>query len=93
MKICKKSDIIGSLFKILFKFLCCDVICLIEAAKNTEMSNYVWLTGIGNVWFSGINNIFGYWDVTPRGPGGRAPSKLRICAEGTGSRLVLYILV
>ena len=27
------SNSIGSLFKILFKFLCCDVICLIKAAN------------------------------------------------------------
>ena len=30
----------------------------------------------------------GYWDVTPRGPGGGAPGKPRVHAEGMDSWLV-----
>ena len=30
----------------------------------------------------------GYWDVTPRGPGGGAPSKPRVHAEGMDPWLV-----
>ena len=31
---------------------------------------------------SGDKQNSGYWDVIPRGPGGRAPGKLRIHAAG-----------
>ena len=33
----------------------------------------------------------GYWDVTPRGPGGGAPGKPRVHAEGMDSWLVNYV--
>ena len=38
-------------------------------------------------------HIVGYWDVTPRGPGGRAPGKPRVHAGGRRSEWILGLSV